>query len=109
MPKNFRLLSDPNDADPVRREHVEQYKCALLDAVALTELREAHERALMEGTISPSDAQVAASRIERQEDLYLQALGECVAELGGRLEVNAVFPNQTIRLVGAEERQPVEG
>ncbi len=40
------------------------------------------------------------SRIEHEEeDLYLSTLTSFVAALDGRLEVNAVFPEQTVESV----------
>lgn len=109
MTKRFDALRAQIDADPVRREHVEQYKRAMLDATDLAEIREAHQSHRGASGDSSTVPQPEVARVERQEDLYLRTLGEYVAELGGRLEVRAVFPDQTIRLVGAEERQPVEG
>ncbi|MDP9374107.1 MAG: helix-turn-helix domain-containing protein, partial [Chloroflexota bacterium] len=41
-------------------------------------------------------SQANVSRIEHQEDLYLSTLRDYVAELGGRLEIAAVFPDETI-------------
>jgi predicted transcriptional regulator len=38
------------------------------------------------------------SRVERSEDLYLSTLRGYVEALGGRLEINAVFPDRTIPL-----------
>ena len=40
------------------------------------------------------------SRIEQEEDVYLSTLVRYVAALGGQLEVNAVFPDETINLLG---------
>jgi hypothetical protein len=39
------------------------------------------------------------SGIERQEDVYLSSLRKYVEALGGKLEIAAVFPEQTLNLV----------
>lgn len=108
MRKNFRQLSDPIDADPVRRARVEEYERAMLDAVALAELREAESGELPSSTALPP-AQENGSYTERQDDPYLATLSSSIAELGGRLEVTAVFPERTIALVASEaERAKAE-
>jgi hypothetical protein len=40
------------------------------------------------------------SRIEQEEDVYLSTVARYVAALGGRLEVRAVFGEETITLLG---------
>ncbi|MEJ7653882.1 MAG: hypothetical protein WKH64_11395 [Chloroflexia bacterium] len=48
-------------------------------------------------------SQSNVSRIEHEEeDLYLSTLTSFVAALDGRLEVNTVFPEQTVELVGPD-------
>lgn len=98
----FAELRAAIEADPERRARVDEYRRAMRDAVALAELR-------AECGVTPEQVATAlgvgqedVSRIERQDDLYLSALGEYVAALGGRLEVNAVFPDRTVTLVGPQ-------
>jgi transcriptional regulator with XRE-family HTH domain len=50
-------------------------------------------------------SQPNVSRIEQQDDVYLSTLARYVAALGGHLEVQAVFPEETITLL----REPPEG
>jgi hypothetical protein len=45
------------------------------------------------------------SEVESEDDLYLQTLARYVAALGGRVEVQAVFPDETINLL-REPRPP---
>jgi hypothetical protein len=45
-------------------------------------------------------SQPNVSRIEGQDDVRLSTLGHYVAALGGRLEVRAAFPNETVELLG---------
>ncbi|HEX5165267.1 MAG TPA: hypothetical protein VFV93_07725 [Thermomicrobiales bacterium] len=48
-------------------------------------------------TLEVSQANI--SRIEHEDDLYLSTLSGYVAALGGRLELRAVFPDQTVEIV----------
>ncbi|MHB1835029.1 MAG: hypothetical protein ACYCXW_08690 [Solirubrobacteraceae bacterium] len=43
-------------------------------------------------------AETRPSESERREDLYLSALSAYVQALGGRLELRAVFPEETIEV-----------
>lgn len=40
-------------------------------------------------------------RIEHEEDLYLSTLRAYVAEMGGRLELRAVFPDGSVEIIPA--------
>jgi transcriptional regulator with XRE-family HTH domain len=40
------------------------------------------------------------SRIEQEDDVYLSTLARYVAALGGRLEVRAVFEDETVTILG---------
>lgn len=51
-----------------------------------------HERVL--GALDA--AEKAVTEDERREDLYLSSLAAYVEALGGRLEIRAVFPDETI-------------
>ena len=107
--KPFDILRRQIDADPVARAEVEEMKRAMRDVLALSRLREARGTTQVElaGTLGVSQSNV--SRIERQDDLYLSTLREYVEALGGRLHLAAVFPEQTIVLVGAGEESGIEG
>jgi hypothetical protein len=54
-----------------------------------------------------SRAGANVSQIESRHDIYLSTLSAYVEALGGRLEVNAVFPDETIRLIAAESERSV--
>lgn len=83
----FAELSAKINADPASRIRVEQYKQAMLDAVKVAETLDA--------------APAGGSRIEREEDAYLSTLRAYVEDLGGELEVRAVFPDRTVVLAPA--------
>jgi transcriptional regulator with XRE-family HTH domain len=85
---------------PVDEGRVRAYR-RLMDAeVALNELR--LRRGLSQAQVAQAleVSQPNVSRIESEEDLYLSTLARYVAALGGRLEVNAVFDDETISLLG---------
>lgn len=98
----FAELAAEAKADPVRRERIATYKRAMLDALALADLRA--QRGITQrdvaGELGVTQANI--SRIEHEEDLYLSTLRGYVAALGGQLEVNAVFPDGKVTLVPAE-------
>jgi len=48
-------------------------------------------------------SQPNVSRIEQEDDVYLSTLARYVAALGGHLEVQAVFPEETITLLGEQD------
>lgn len=94
---SFDKLRAQIDADPKRRARVERYKREM-DVIELAELRESLQvtQQLLAGELQVTQANV--SRIERQEDLYLSTLAGYVTALGGRLKVEAVFPDRTVEL-----------
>ncbi len=100
--KPFAELEAQVMADPVRRAQVATYKRAMEDALALAKVRTGRgmtQTAVAE-TLGVTQANI--SRIEHEEDLYLSTLRGYVAALGGQLEVNAVFPDDTVTLVPIE-------
>jgi hypothetical protein len=103
MAKPFRNISDALDRDPESRARIEQYKQAIYDTLALVASREPDGTSLErepEGQITRR----SCSTIGREHGPYLSALEGHVAELGGRLEVKAVFPDgEVLLLVGAEQ------
>jgi DNA-binding XRE family transcriptional regulator len=98
----FAELAAQVKADPVRRERIATCKRAMLDAIALADLRA--QRGITQqdvaGKLGVTQANI--SRIEHEEDLYLSTLRSYVAALGGELEVNAVFADGKVALVPAE-------
>ena len=94
--KAFDTLRGPIDADPVRRSRVDDYKHAMREAVALAELRESRAvtQQQLAGALEVSQPNV--SRIEHQDDLFLSTLRSYVEALGGRLELRAVFADETL-------------
>lgn len=98
----FSELADRVRADPVRRQEIETYKRAMRDVLALAELRARQGVTQKELAEAVGVSQANISRIEHEEDLYLSTLRGYVEALGGRLEVNVVFPDATVSLIAAE-------
>jgi DNA-binding XRE family transcriptional regulator len=98
----FAELAAEAKADPVRRDRIATYKRAMLDALALAELRAQRGVTQQDVAGKLGVTQANISRIEHEEDLYLSTLRSYVAALGGELEVNAVFADGKVTLVPAE-------
>ncbi|MGD9890834.1 MAG: transcriptional regulator [Dehalococcoidia bacterium] len=99
MAKKFRDLVKHINEDPNRRAQVDEEKRAIEDSLALGALRE-HRGATQTGIAgSLGTSQANVWRIEHERDIYLSTLGRYVAALGGHLEINAVFPDETIHLL----------
>lgn len=92
--KNFDELRKQIDADPARRAKVEEHKTAMLG-----ELRRKLDltQAIVADRLEVTQENV--SQIERGEaDVRLSTLNRYVEALGGRLEVRAAFPEETVAL-----------
>ena len=95
---SFKELKAPIEADPLRRARVNERKQAMRDVLALAGLRASRE-VTQEGLADALGvSQPNISRIEHQDDAYLSTLRSYVEALGGRLEVRAVFDDQTVEL-----------
>lgn len=94
QPKRFDELRKPIDSDPVRSARVEEHKAAMLG-----ELRRKLDltQAVVADRLDVTQENV--SQIERGEaDVRLSTLSRYVEALGGRLEVRATFPDETVAL-----------
>lgn len=70
-----------------------------MDAVvALAELRAEHGVSREDLARAWETSQPNVSKIEHQDDLLISTLRRYVEALGGRLELQAAFPEQTVRL-----------
>ena len=87
------------DADPERRARVDEGVRALRDGQALVALRTSLGLPEYDW---PEEAEVSdedTSPSEREEEIYVADLRAFVKAMGGRLEINAVFPDSTMTLV----------
>jgi DNA-binding XRE family transcriptional regulator len=98
-------------ADPVRRARSEARRRAMDDVIRIAALRELREQrgatqTALADTLGTSQANI--SQIEGRDDIYLSTLAHYVEALGGRLEITAVFPDQTIYLLGQPTPEPAQ-
>lgn len=99
MAHSFKKLSEAAKADPERRARIEEQKRALRDVLALARIRESRQVTQRELAEQLQVSQANISRIEHQDDLYLSTLSEYIEALGGRLEISAVFDDESVSLV----------
>jgi DNA-binding XRE family transcriptional regulator len=93
-PKRFDELRKPIQSDPARSARVEEHKAAMLG-----ELRRKLDltQAVVADRLDVTQENV--SQIERGEaDVRLSTLSRYVEALGGRLEIRATFPEETVAL-----------
>jgi transcriptional regulator with XRE-family HTH domain len=93
-PKSFDQLRKQIDADPARRANVEQHKAAMLG-----ELRRRLDltQAVVADRLDVTQENI--SQIERGEaDVRLSTLSRYIEALGGRLEIRAAFPGESVAL-----------
>ena len=118
--KPFKILSDKLLSTPEGRAAVER-EGRLTEAILhLTRLREAHGATQQQIADAWEATQANVSQIEHTPDIFLSTLHRYVEALGGRLEIRAVFPDETIDLTppetsprrartSPEERRPLDG
>ena len=103
--RKFRDLAAPIMADPIRRARVEAGVRAMDDIIALAELRERRDakQAAITGAPDVSEENVSELKLgtDDEEGVYLSTHRHYIEALGGRLEITAVFPDETVRLVPA--------
>jgi len=93
-PKSFDQLRKQIDADPARRANVEKHKAAMLgDLRRRLDLTQAIVADRLDVT------QENISQIERGEaDVRISTLSRYIEALGGRLEIRAAFPAESVTL-----------
>jgi hypothetical protein len=111
--KNFNRLRGKLREQPAYREMLQQEHDArqrgLLDAVVtLARLREARGATQQQIADAWGSTQSNVSQIERTPDIYLSTLRSYIEALGGRLEICAIFPDETVSLLGAAAVSPGE-
>jgi DNA-binding XRE family transcriptional regulator len=94
----WREISAKARADPERRARIEQMKHAYLDANTLAQLRAERVGTQQALAASAGMSQARVAQIESGGNLYLSTLARYIAELGGQLEITAVFPDVRVTL-----------
>lgn len=96
MAKSFNVLRHAMGAQRVERN--EKRAAAILAAMELPELREVLDVTQEDLADRLSISQSNVSRLERRTDMLVSTLRECVAALGGKLQLVAVFPDRRVPL-----------
>lgn len=93
--KSFRALCEPIMNDQMRRARVEEIERAMETVLALAKLTEKP----CDTPPSEVTADVSKPQVNEADSLYLATLRQGVEELGGRLEVTAIFPDCRVALI----------
>jgi transcriptional regulator with XRE-family HTH domain len=99
--KPFKGLSDKLRSTPEGRAQVDSQRRLTEAIVELTKLREARGVTQQQIADAWEVTQANISKVEHTPDIFLSTLGKYVEALGGRLEIQAVFPDQVICLLPA--------
>ena len=95
--KSFdRLRDKARERDPEWDAKVAERKQAMLDALALAELRQHRHVTQVQVAQVLGIGQGNVSRIEGRSDIYLSTLRDYVEALGGHLELAAVFDDERV-------------
>ncbi len=100
MARNFKELSDALDAKRTPEERAER-KARLAAEIAKIRLRQAREgRKLTQAALAAKMGtdQGSISRMEQQGDFYVSTLRSYIEATGGRLEMQAVYPDHSVLL-----------
>jgi hypothetical protein len=97
--KPWAELAEKLEADPIRRARMAEYERVIEDVRALIRLRA--ELGLPEYKVDDEldGDPIGAPITESQEDPYISALRGYIEAMGGRLEINAVFPDGIMALL----------
>lgn len=104
--KPFKNLVDKLEATAEGRAALDDERRIMSDLVTLTDLRQARGVTQEQLAKAWDVSQENVSRVEHKQDVYLSTLRNYIEALGGRLELMAVFPDQTIRLAGPGAARP---
>lgn len=96
MAQKFSELTQ--DFSPERRQRIEEKKAALREEMSLAEIRQA--LSLTQSTLAETMnvGQAEISKIENRTDIFISTLRRFIRAMGGELEINAVFPDQTVAI-----------
>lgn len=104
--KPWRDISAKNREDPERVARVEAGARAMLVLSALTQLRESLGLTQSRLATSLAMSQARISQIEHQDDLTVSTLDQVVRGMGGKLRIDAMFPDKTVALLGGDTDEP---
>lgn len=88
---------------PERRARNAEATQALLQEMALHELRQARDKSQVELARDLHVNQPAIAKLERRADMYVSNLRRYVEALGGKLEITARFPDASVTITNFSE------
>lgn len=94
--KDLKHKSSPTKREQLKREALTELNA--MERTGMAVLRTARQQTQMALAEEMNIPQSAVSRLERQRDCRISTLQRYVTALGGRLEVRAVFPDDTVDL-----------
>lgn len=86
---------------PKAQEKIKRGSAKILAEMELADLREALSVRQIELAERLQTTQAAVSRLERRGNVTLASLNDYVEALGGKLELSAVLPGRTVKIVYA--------
>ncbi len=89
--------------DPQRRARNAEKTAALVASIDLAELRGARNLTQEDIAERLKISQSNVSRLEHRDDILVSTLRQVVEAMGGELEVEAVFPDERVRLTRYEK------
>lgn len=98
MAKNFRELQAK--MSPAARMRSVAKAQAMVEHMALDELREARQLTQAHLGERLGTNQAAVSKLERRADMYISTLQHTIEAMGGKLEIRATFPEGSVQLRG---------
>ena len=96
MAKSFQTLR--TKMSPERRARNQQQTQALMEEIALQELRQALNLTQEQVAKILRMNQAAVSKMEHQSDMYISTLQKLVSAMGGQLKLVASFPEREVVL-----------
>ena len=96
--RKWSELRDPLRADPARAARVDAHRREILAELTLAELRKARALTQVQLAQALDTTQGGVSRIEHQTDIFVSTLRSYIEALGGRLDVIAVFGDDSVRI-----------
>ena len=104
--KSWSEISTKVRADPERRARIEQREQATEAGLTISQLREIRGATQESVAERMKVTQSNVSHFEHNPNIFLRSLADYVEALGGRLEIQAVFPDQVVTLaVPSAQRQ----
>ena len=96
MAKSFQTLRAK--ISPERRLRNQQQTQAMVEEIALQELRQALNLTQEQVAVLLQINQAAVSKMEHQSDMYISTLQKLVSAMGGHLKLVASFPEREVVL-----------